>query len=637
MTIILLWCLFAAPRPAVWFTFAAPWRAKQFGKDLDNHTPRSREAPLGRAARAQGAHQQPRGAHLLRACRHRRPPRAGRSRLTARLLARLHRLPRHSRRRPHVQPSAPPHAPFAIGLIASLGIFRARRPLRSWEESAPTHFMSIRGSGRRSASCSSRAGQRCQGTAHLGRAGRGRPCRPRSCGELRGGAFARRCDVRRSHAMPRRRRPTGTPSAAREEPWEPGPEDQRLRGHDQDGRGRHRGGARAPGARQATTAAAGKTWDHRTTPVGLDKVKRRFALTEADSRSSRAMASSCRHASAQATGQSLHDLAIPSCRSGSPPTRCSTPSTRPTIGWSHASRRRDLAPAPRAPSAAMHCQLADRRRAAISKEVVHDVDLYLTVARSCSPPRPSRASPAMGWTRGLSVDRAPRKGSRRSGSSGARAWTIHNICRAGTTPRAPPSKTYFRSRCSSRDSELNVVSRSSRSSASTPTADPRDPARGARRPRARRSSRGARARATDNRGHRIALARPGRKTRGPERRGSHCLRASEYRLARGRRRAEAPARRDGNDFRRTARLHPMPGGLEELPAIATLLGVRVTPDTFATRPLCYIPRSSIATSSGQWISRTCSARSRSRSPQERARTISALGPALIIARNARRR
>ena len=52
------WCLFAAVvLPYIWFTFAAPWRAKQFGKQLDNHTPRTQEKLLeGRAARAQGAH-----------------------------------------------------------------------------------------------------------------------------------------------------------------------------------------------------------------------------------------------------------------------------------------------------------------------------------------------------------------------------------------------------------------------------------------------------------------------------------------------------------------------------------------------------------------------------------------------------
>lgn len=41
----------------------------------------------------------------------------------------------------------------------------------------------------------------------------------------------------------------------------------------------------------------------------------------------------------------------------------------------------------------------------------------------------------------------------------------------------------------------------------------------------------------------------------------------------------------GNQFRRTARLHYMPEGSTELPAIATLLGPRVVPDAAATRPL----------------------------------------------------
>jgi uncharacterized MAPEG superfamily protein len=52
------WCLFAAVLlPYVWFSFAAPFRAIQFGKALDNHTPRAQEGALaGRAARAHGAH-----------------------------------------------------------------------------------------------------------------------------------------------------------------------------------------------------------------------------------------------------------------------------------------------------------------------------------------------------------------------------------------------------------------------------------------------------------------------------------------------------------------------------------------------------------------------------------------------------
>jgi uncharacterized MAPEG superfamily protein len=52
------WCLVtAALLPYVWFSFAAPFRAAQFGKDLDTHAPRAQEAELrGRAARAQGAH-----------------------------------------------------------------------------------------------------------------------------------------------------------------------------------------------------------------------------------------------------------------------------------------------------------------------------------------------------------------------------------------------------------------------------------------------------------------------------------------------------------------------------------------------------------------------------------------------------
>jgi uncharacterized MAPEG superfamily protein len=52
------WCLFVATLlPYVWFSFAAPWRASQFGKGLNFRSPRLQDPELqGRAARAQGAH-----------------------------------------------------------------------------------------------------------------------------------------------------------------------------------------------------------------------------------------------------------------------------------------------------------------------------------------------------------------------------------------------------------------------------------------------------------------------------------------------------------------------------------------------------------------------------------------------------
>jgi hypothetical protein len=43
----------------------------------------------------------------------------------------------------------------------------------------------------------------------------------------------------------------------------------------------------------------------------------------------------------------------------------------------------------------------------------------------------------------------------------------------------------------------------------------------------------------------------------------------------------------GNDFQRTARIHYMPEGSTVLPAITTLLGPRIVPDAFATRPLVH--------------------------------------------------
>jgi uncharacterized MAPEG superfamily protein len=52
------WCLLiAAVLPSAWFSLAAPLRAKQFGKEFDNHTPRSQEPKLqALASRAHGVH-----------------------------------------------------------------------------------------------------------------------------------------------------------------------------------------------------------------------------------------------------------------------------------------------------------------------------------------------------------------------------------------------------------------------------------------------------------------------------------------------------------------------------------------------------------------------------------------------------
>ncbi|MCW5802970.1 MAG: DUF3160 domain-containing protein [Deltaproteobacteria bacterium] len=43
----------------------------------------------------------------------------------------------------------------------------------------------------------------------------------------------------------------------------------------------------------------------------------------------------------------------------------------------------------------------------------------------------------------------------------------------------------------------------------------------------------------------------------------------------------------GDGFQRTARIHPMPQGATKLPAIATLLGPRIVPDTAAVRPIAH--------------------------------------------------
>ena len=348
----------------------------------------------------------------------------------------------------------------------------------------------------------------------------------------------------------------------------------------------------APG--KATTAGAGKTWDHRTTPVGLDKVKRRFALTEAElAQLTRDGVVVPARLGAGDWAESLHEVwqsQLPLWVSADAVLHAVYASNDRLIA-----RIEETSLAPRAANAlaAMHCQLLPTAESGKwPKEVVHDVDVYLTVARSLLASAPVASVSGDGAdaeARALTALFEKAEGLAPLEVFGrSRKVDYSQYLPRGHYASSATLKAYFRSAMFLSRFELNVVSRSSRSSASTPTADPRETPREALDALALAELASA-SRARDDI---EAIDRAWRVLAGRR----EDLSVADLTALRAKANIGSLAEKDaperlraaiGNDFRRTARLHPMPEGSKELPVIATLFGVRVTPDTFATRPLVH--------------------------------------------------
>lgn len=244
---------------------------------------------------------------------------------------------------------------------------------------------------------------------------------------------------------------------------------------------------------------------------------------------------------------------------------------------------------------AMHCGLP-AASTSWPADTTHDVDLYLTIARTLLS---GSDVPSATGAQGKSTVDAEAKAIAASITKAEGLSSLDVLGRSRLVdysqylPRGhyagnPTLEAFFRTAMFLSRFEFNVVSRSSRSSADSASPDPRET------PREAIAA--------------LAIAELANKTGAAEHVGVvdrtwRTLAGKREDLGIGdltalRERAKidtlsGPATFDklkaqiGPDFQRTARIHPMPEGSNELPAIATLLGPRITADTVATRPLVH--------------------------------------------------
>jgi hypothetical protein len=340
--------------------------------------------------------------------------------------------------------------------------------------------------------------------------------------------------------------------------------------------------------RRKAAAAARAPWNHRTPPARLDLVKSRFGLTAPE------IAALDRHGFVVPSrlAFSSYTVAYHEIYQSELPIYITVDSIFHTIFATNDEllstiEGRRLAPLVESTLGKLHEAL---RGAATEypPEITADLDLYLTVARTLL---------SGSYVSGVS---APQPAARALVESAMKADALETVTLFGRErvidfsqyrPRGHYTRgrqlaRYFRAAMWLSRLELNLVSRSSRSSQPGLTPDPTETPREATvalalADLAERSGTMADIGLLDTAWGLFAGAREDvplpklaalRKTAGI---GALTIPAAADRL-----RAAI-----GDDFQRTARIHYMPAGSTVLPAIATLLGPRIVPDAFATRPL----------------------------------------------------
>jgi len=353
--------------------------------------------------------------------------------------------------------------------------------------------------------------------------------------------------------------------------------------------------------------AAHAAWDHKSKPARFDYVARRLALTAAE----RDMLNKNGFVVQSRNDSSTYAWALHEVYQSELPIYISADAILHAVYTSNdhllADIERDnLVPLLSRTLSSMHCALVDASRLYPS-DVAHDLDLYLTVARSLLADAPVASVFGTDAEAATLVAKAKKASGMESVDLFGRGRLIdwsqyqprgHYADRA-TEPSAdgeppvqddvaskPSLSPYFRAGMWLSRLELNLVSRSSRSSllgAPDPRETPReaivalalsdlvtqaqvlDDVQKLDRAWGLLAGRREDVSVTDM----IALRKKAAIT-GVELAAFEKLKAAI-----------------GNDFQRTARVHPMPEGSTTLPAIATFLGPRITPDTAAFRPLVH--------------------------------------------------
>jgi len=361
--------------------------------------------------------------------------------------------------------------------------------------------------------------------------------------------------------------------------------------------------ARAAGGAMAPHAA----WDHKTKPARLDLIDRRYALTKRE----HALLGQNGFVVMERRTYSTYAWALHDVYQSELPIYVSADAVLHAVYASNdhllASIETSLlVPLLGRSLSAMHCALADAAKS-YPPEVARDLDLYLTVARSllADGPVPSvlgtdaeaaarvlDAKKASGiatvemFGRDRKIDWSQYEPRGHYAKANANADADANAASGGdAAPTGPSLTAYFRAAMWLSRVEMNLVSRSSRSSSPAPVADPRETPREAIDALAL-ADLVDRAHAVDDvaRLDRAWTLLSGRRedvsvgdlTKLRDKAGITQIELGAFDRLKG---------AIGNDFQRTARLHPMPEGSTVLPAITTLLGPRVVADAAAFRPL----------------------------------------------------
>jgi Protein of unknown function (DUF3160) len=332
-------------------------------------------------------------------------------------------------------------------------------------------------------------------------------------------------------------------------------------------------------------------WNHKTPPERLELVRRRFELapTELERLNKTGVVVPAR-------------LELPSYAYGyheifqsQLPVYITADSLFHAIFASHDSiverlEAESIAPALASALDRMHCALP-AASADYPAETMHDLDLYLTVARSLAGQDAARS------IRGdASVDReAADLIAKVRAAAGAEKVTMFGRPRlvdfTQYTPRGHYTSSeeltrYFLAAMWTSRIEFNLVSRSSRSSAPGPEPDPSETPREAIDALAL-ADLAARSGAAAN----IDIVDQAWTLLAGRREDVSIGQLAELRKTAGIAQLGGPQafaqlkRAIGDRFQRTTRLHPMPEGSTVLPAIATLIGPRIVPDAQAIMPL----------------------------------------------------
>lgn len=354
-------------------------------------------------------------------------------------------------------------------------------------------------------------------------------------------------------------------------------------------------------AGSAGLMAAHKPWDHKQRPERLDIVDRRLALTKRE----RALLGKSGFVVLERKTYSTYAWALHDVYQSELPVYISADAILHAVYSSNdhllAQIESDLlVPLLGRTLATMHCALADAVPA-YPGDVARDLDLYLTVARSLL------SDAAVPSVLGTDTEAAAHVAAAKKASGIATVdifgrdrlidWSQYEP--RGHYAAAPPEDadpsaraqgavtltSYFRATMWLSRIEMNLVSRSSRSSSPAPAPDPRETPREAIAAMAL-ADLVDRAHAVENvaRLDRAWTLLAGRREdvtiadllKIRQKAGIARIDLASF---------DALKRGVGNDFQRTARLHPMPEGSTVLPAITTLLGPRVVADAAAFRPL----------------------------------------------------